>query len=334
MSRPLFEAAMNDAKRLALCAASIALSAFLLSRTAPAAEAWPQRTVKLIVPLGPASGADVTARVLADHLSRRWAPSVVVENRPGADGIVGLTAFLGSSDDHMLLFTATGTFTAYPFLHQKLPYSLDQLAPIARVTNTLIAITVPTSLKINSLAELMTFVRSQPGRYHWASITGATDLVFSGFLKSAGLSMVRVPYRESVLAVSDLSEGRIEVFMSALATVLPQATGGKIKMLALTNHERAPVVPEVPTVNEAGYPALQFDGLVGLFATAKVPVELRERIAGDVRAVIADPAVAARVAGTGQIVAPGTPAEFARSIDGQRATFIAIARSLGLQPRR
>jgi tripartite-type tricarboxylate transporter receptor subunit TctC len=325
---------MNAAKRMALAAAFIVLSAFPLSRAAPAAEAWPQRTVKLIVPLGPASGADVTARVLADHLSRRWGQAVVVENRPGADGIVGLTAFLGSSDDHVLLFTATGSFTAYPFLHEKVPYNLDQLTPIVRVTNTIIAVTVPTSLKVNSLAELMTLVRSQPGHYHWASITGATDLVFSGFLKSAGLSMVRVPYRESVLAVNDLSEGRIEVFLSALATVLPQVTGGKIKMLALTNHERAPVVPDVPTVNEAGYPALQFDGLVGLFATARMSVELRERIAADVRAVIADPAAATIVAGTGQIISPGSPAEFARSIEEQLSTFTAIAKSLDLKPVR
>jgi len=325
---------MKNTKKLAFFAAVIVLSALTLSGTVPSAQIWPQRIVKLIVPLGPASGADVTARLLADHLSRRWGQAVVVENRPGADGIVGLTAFLSGSDDHVLLFTPTGTFTAHPFLHEKLAYNPSQLVPIARVTNTLVAITVPTSLKVNSLAELTTFVRSQPGRFHWASITGATDLVFSGFLKSAGLSMVRVPYRESVLAINDLSEGRIEVFLSALATVLPQVTGGKIKMLALTNHERAPVVPEVPTVIEAGYPTLQYDGLVGLFATAGMPVELRERIAGDVRAVIADPAVATRVAGTGQIVSPGTPAEFASSIEEQLTTFAAIAKSLDLQPKR
>ena len=325
---------MKNTKKLALFAAVIVLSALTLSGTVSSAQIWPQRIVKLIVPLGPASGADVTARLLADHLSRRWGQAVVVENRPGADGIVGLTAFLSGSDDHVLLFTPTGTFTAHPFLHEKLAYNPSQLVPIARVTNTLVAITVPTSLKLNSLAELTTFVRSQPGRYHWASITGATDLVFSDFLKSAGLSMVRVPYRESVLAINDLSEGRIEVFLSALATVLPQVTGGKIKMLALTNHERAPVVPEVPTVIEAGYPTLQYDGLVGLFATAGMPVELRERIAGDVRAVIADPVVATRIAGTGQIVSPGTPAEFASSIEAQLTTFAAIAKSLDLQPKR
>ena len=324
----------NSAFFAAIMVSVLLLLAIVSLAQLPAAPTWPHRTVKLIVPLGPASGADVTARLLADRLSKQWGRAVVVENRPGADGIVGLSAFLGGADDHVLLFTPTGTFTAHPFLHEQLPYNPNELAPIARVTNTLVAITVPTSLKVNSLAELMTFVRSQPGRYHWASITGATDLVFSGFLKSAGLSMVRVPYRDGVLAVNDLSEGRIEVFLSALATVLPQVTGRKIKMLALTNRERAPSLPEVPTVTEAGYPALQYDGLVGLFATAGMPVELRERIAGDVRAVIANPAVAARIAGTGQIVAPGTPAEFARSIDGQRVAFTAIARSLGLQPRQ
>jgi tripartite-type tricarboxylate transporter receptor subunit TctC len=325
---------MNGAKRLALSAAFIVLSAFPLSRTAPAAEAWPQRTVKFIVPLGPASGADTTARLLADQLSRRWRQAVVVENRPGADGIVGLTAFLGGSDDHVLLFTPTSTFTSYPFLHERLPYNLNQLLPITRVTNTLVSVAVPTSLKVNSVAELARFVRSQPGRYHWASITGGTDLVFSGFLKTADLSMVRVPYRDSVLAVNDLSEGRIEVFLSALATVLPQITGGKITILALTNHERAPVVPEIPTVTEAGYPILQYDGLVGLFATGGMPVELRQRIADDVRAAIADPAVAAIVAATGQIVSPGSPTEFARSIEEQLTAFTAIAKSLDPRPRR
>ena len=319
---------MKDKKKSAFFAAIIALSALIASETVWSAQVWPQRIVKLIVPLGPASGADVTARLLADHLSKRWGQAVVVENRPGADGIVGLTAFLSGSDDHVLLFTPTGTFTAHPYLHEKLTYNPKQLVPIARVTSTLVAITVSTSLKVNSLAELIAFVRSQPARYHWASITGATDLVFSGFLKSLGLSMVRVPYRESVLAINDLSEGRIEVFLSALATVLPQIAGGKIKVLALTNHERAPVVPEVPTVIEAGYPSLQFDGLVGLFATAGMPLELREQIAGDVRAVITDSTIATRVAATGQIISPGTPAEFASAIEAQMTTFAVIAKSL------
>jgi tripartite-type tricarboxylate transporter receptor subunit TctC len=326
---------MNKTKGLALVAAVVALTSLSSPGTEVLAQAWPQRTVKLVVPLGPASGADVTARLLADHLSQRWGKAVVVENRPGADGIVGISAFLaGSPDDHVLLFAPTGTFTAHPFLHDRLSYNPDELIPIARVTNTLIGVTVPTALNLNSLAEFTTFVRSHPGRYHWASVTGATDLVFSGFLKLTGMSMVRVPYRDSVLALNDLSEGRIEVFLSALATVRPQVAGGKIRILALTNHERALAMADVPTAVEAGFPALQYDGLVGLFANSAMPIELRERIAAEVRAVIADPATAARIAATGQIVSPGTPSEFANSIAEQRANFAAIAKAPDVRSKR
>ncbi len=314
--------------------AAFLLSGIVLSAEALSAEPWPQRPVKMVVPVGPGSGADVTARLVADQLSRRWGEAVVVENRPGAEGIVGVTAFIAAADDHALLFAPTGTFTATPLLHPNLVYHPGRLAPIARVTSTIIAIAVPGSLNVNSLAELMTFVGAQPGRSHWASTTGATDLVLSGFLKSAGLSMVRVPYRDGVLAVNDLSEARIEVYMSALITMLPQATAGRIKILALTNHERAAVVSDVPTAAEAGYPALQYDGLVGLFATTDMPAERRERIAADVLAVIADPAILAKIEATGQIISPGTPAEFARSIAEQSASFIAIAKSLGLQAQQ
>jgi tripartite-type tricarboxylate transporter receptor subunit TctC len=324
-------------KRKWTFSAAIALLAAVLLPGASRAEppsAWPQRTVKLVVPLGPASGADVTARLLADQLSRRWSQSVVVENRPGADGIVGVTAFLGGADDHALLFAPTGAFTASPLVHQNLTFKPDRLAPIARVTNTLIVISVPAASKVNSLAELMALVEQQPGRSHWASNTGATDLVFSAFLKATGLSMVRVPYRDGVAATNDLSEGRIEVFVSALAAVQSLAAAGRIRILALTNHERAAAIAEVPTVVEAGYPALQYDGLAGLFATGAMPAAQRERIAADVQAAIADPAIAAKIAATGQIVSPGGPAEFANAIAEQSAAFTAIAKSLGLRPQQ
>lgn len=325
---------MEMMTKLAAAGAGVILSVLALSETTLPAPPWPQRMVKLMVPLGPGSGADVTARLLADHWSMRWGQPVIVENRPGADGIIGLTAFLTSADDHVLLFTPTGTFTSHPFLHEKLAYDQNELVPIARVTNTLISVTVPTSLKVDSLADLVALVRSQPGQHHWASVTGATDLIFSGFLKSANLTMVRVPYRDNVHAINDLSEGRIQVFLSALATVQSQIAAGRVKMLAVTNRERAPVAPQVPTVTEAGYPTLQFDGLVGLFAPPGMPLALRERIAGDVRAVVIDPVIATRVAATGQIISPGTPAQFAAEIDEQRAKFAAIAKGLDLQRKR
>ena len=308
------------------------LAAVLCEAPARSAESWPQRTVKFVVPLGPASGADLTARLLADPLSRQWGQAVIVENRPGVDGMVGVTAFIAAADDHAVLFAPTGTFTASPLLHQDVAYKPDRLAPIARVTNTLIAIAVPSSMQVFSLGELMALVKNEPGRTHWASTTGATDMVFSGFLKGAGLSMIRVPYRDGVRATSDLSEGRIEVYMSALATMLPLASAGRIRILALTNRERAAVVAEIPTVDEAGFPGLQYDGLVGMFGTAAMPVELRERIAADVRAALADPAIVAKIAATGQVVNPGGPAAFAAAIAEQSAAFNAIATALGLQP--
>jgi tripartite-type tricarboxylate transporter receptor subunit TctC len=201
------------------------------------------------------------------------------------------------------------------------------------VTNALVAVTVPTALNVSTLGELMSSIRSQHGRYHWASVSGAADLVFSGFVEHTDVNIVRVPYRDSVLALNDLSEARIEVFLSGLATVLPQIAGGKIKSLALTTSARPRCRMFLP-LRKPGFLHCRYDGLVGLFANSEMPIELRDRIAGDVRAVIADPAVATRIAATGQIVSPGTPAEFANSIAEQRASFARIARTSDVRLKR
>jgi tripartite-type tricarboxylate transporter receptor subunit TctC len=158
--------------------------------------------------------------------------------------------------------------------------------------------------------------------------------MFTGFLKEVGVSMTKIPYREPVQAISDLSEGRIQVSLSALITVQPQVTAGKVKLLAVTNSERAPAAPSVPTVREAGYPALEYDGLIGIFGTPEMPNELRERIAADVRAIVMDPAIAPRLSSLGEIVGPGTPAEFAASMAAQDAKFAAFAGALGISPER
>jgi tripartite-type tricarboxylate transporter receptor subunit TctC len=155
--------------------------------------------------------------------------------------------------------------------------------------------------------------------------------VFAGFLKRSGLDMVRVPYRDPVQAVNDLSEGRIDMFLSALVTVRAQAQAGRVKLLALTNRERTQLLPDVPTAAQAGYPALTLDGLAGLFGTASLPAPVRERIAAEVRDIIANPEIAKRIADTGQIVSPGLPAEFTASIEEQSKTFAAIAELLGLK---
>ena len=318
--------------RVAL-AAVLAFAASLAARLpAPAVEAWPQRTVRLIVPLGPGAGADIGARLFADRLAARWGHPVVVENRPGGDGFVAITGFLGAHDDHTLLFAPTSTFTAHPVLHSKLPYDPRELMPIARVTNTLITVSVPASLKIGTLKELVERARVQPGSLNRASITGALDLVLEGFLKDLGLSVAKVPYRDPVQAVTDLAENRIQVYTSALAIVQSQLQAGSIRALALTNRQRAQAASGIPTVTEAGYPALEFDGLVGLFGPPGMAPELRERIAADIRQTAADPTIGQRLSATGQILNPGTPAEFAAAIAEQTGKIAAIAKAIDYKP--
>jgi tripartite-type tricarboxylate transporter receptor subunit TctC len=323
-------------KTFAWLAIAIVSSALALIATPSHAQTWPQRTVRLVVPLGPGSGADITARLLADRLTKQWGQSVVVENRPGGDGVIAINAVLAARDDHVLLFGPASSFVGHPYTLEKLPYDPRDLLPVARVTNTVVCIAVPASLKVQSLKELTTMAREEPAKLNWATVTGVTDLIVAGWLKSAGLDMAKVSYRDTVSAINDLVEGRIQFYSAAYAIMRPQAQAGRIRLLAVQNRSRFPGLAELPTVAEAGSPELNFDGLVGLMAArgSGVTDALRERIAADVKVVVSDPVVAERLTATGQIVSPGTPAEFAAAIDEQAANLAAVAKVLGIKPKQ
>jgi tripartite-type tricarboxylate transporter receptor subunit TctC len=308
------------------------VSAHAASAQAPAPQApWPRRPVRFILPLGAGAGSDIGARLFAEKLSVRWGQPVVIENRPGGDAFLAITSFLAAHDDHTLLFAPTSTFVAHPILHQKMPYDPRDLVPIARITNTLISLSVPSAIKVGSLKELVALARREPGRLNRASVTGALDIVLSGFLKNTELEIAKVPYRDPVQAVTDLAENRIQLYTSAYAIVQSQEQAGTIRPLAMTNRMRAPTAPGIPTAAEAGYPALTFDGLVGLFGPPNMATALRERIAADIRAV-ADPGIEQRLIQTGQILNPGTPAEFGVAIEEQTGKLATIARALDLKP--
>jgi len=295
------------------------------------ASAWPERTVRFMVSLGPGSGVDLTARVVGDALSKKWGHPVVVENRPGGDGIIAITGFIGSNDDHILLFSPTGAFSSHPYTQDKLPYDPEALAPIARVTNTIVALAVPASLNVNTLKELIDKVRAEPGKLNWASATATNEFLFQGYLKETGLDMAKVPYRDTVSAINDLAEGRIQMYNGAYAIIRPQLQSGKVKVLAVLNKERAKGASDIPTASEAGFPKLAFDGLVGIFGPRKMPDELREKIAADVKEILTDPDIAAKLTATGQNVSAGTPAEFAAAQKEQAAQVDAVAKLLGLK---
>ena len=299
--------------------------------TAFAQQSWPSRPVRLILTLGPGSGSDIGARLLADRLSQRWGQPVIVDNRPGGDGLVAINAFVTAHDDHVLLFSPTSSFTAHPFLHDSLPYKPSDLVPITRVSNTIISISVPAGLQADTLKELAAMARAQPGQLNWAGVTGALDFLFAGWLKQEDLNINKVPYKNPVDASNDLAESRVQVYEAAYAIVRPQLESGKIKQLAVTNSVRAPNLPDLPTAAEAGYPALTIDGLVGLFGPAGMPLELRQRITADIRAV-ADKTFEDRLTTTGQLMNIGGPEEFGKSIEEQREKVAAYAKALGVQP--
>lgn len=307
------------------------IAAALPPWVAIAAADWPTRPVRLILTLGPGSGSDIGARLLADRLGARWGQTIVVDNRPGGDGIVAINAFVSAHDDHVLLFAPSSSFTAHPFLHENLPYRPSDLVPITRVSNTIITISVPASLPIDTMKELAEEARKEPGKLNWAGVTGALDFIFAGWLKQEGLAINKVPYRNPVDAANDLAEARVQVYESALAIVRPQLQSGKIKLLAVTNSVRAPTEPNLPTVAEAGFPALTIDGLVGLFGPPGMPLALRNRITADIRAVV-DDTVKDRLTTTGQLTNIGGPEEFGQSIDAQRAQVAAFAAELGIKP--
>lgn len=294
------------------------------------AQAWPQRPVKFVLPLGPGSGADITARMLAERLSKQWGQPVVVENRPGADGVIAINAVLQARDDHTLLYAPASSFVGHPYTLEKVPYDAKELLPVARVSNTVVALAVPSALKVQSLNELMQLAREEPGKLNFTAVTNVYDIVFNAYFKSSGLNMVKVSYKDTVSALNDLVENRIQLYSAAYAIVRTQAQAGRVRVLAIHNRTRAPGL-DIPTAAEAGFPQLELDGLVGVVAARSSGISdaVREKIAADMRTHSSDPQIAERMTATGQIVNPGSPAEFAAAIEEQAAALARHAKVLG-----
>jgi tripartite-type tricarboxylate transporter receptor subunit TctC len=296
------------------------------------AQSWPQKTVKLILPLGAGSATDVTARLFAERLSARWSKPVIVENRAGPDGLNAVMAFVSTHDEHTLLFSIGGPVTVNPVSHARLDYDPDgDLVPIASAADSFLAVAVNPSLGVNSIDELIARAKAEPGKLSWAGTAGQPQFMFAGFAKSAGLDMVQVSYRDFSPALRDVTENRIQVVSTGLLPLLPFWRDGKIKLLVLMNRERSPAAPELATAREIGHPELAADGFQGFFGWRGMPDALRERIAADVREVGADPVLRDKLAVLGQAVRTGTPAEFSAMIAEQRAKIAAIAQAIGLQ---
>lgn len=289
-----------------------------------AAPSWPQKTVRLIVPLPPGSGMDLSARLAAERLSERWGQPVVVENRQGADGIPAVTAFLSAKDNHTFLFSFAGVVTFNHLLHDKLPYDPNDLVPIAPVIDNFLGVAATAMLKVDSLAALVQAAKAKPDTLNWAATPGLPYYVLLALQKYTGIRMVQVSYRDFAPAYLDLNQGRLHVAGTGVPTLVPHHRAGTAKLLFVTNRDRSPQAPDVPTASEAGHPDLTFEGTSGIFGWRDMPAEIKQRIAVDMRTITADPAFRTRVVGVGTAPRTGTPEEFAAAIEEQRNKIAAI----------
>lgn len=316
-------------------AAALLLGATASAHAQAVTDAWPQRTVRLIVPNPSGVGLDVAARLFAQRLAERWGQAVIVENIPGADGNIAAREFVQRRDDHTLLYSFSGLITVNPLVHAKLPYDPDSdLVPIAPTSENALAFAVSSGSPAGSLADLARLAHSRPGALTWAATPGVPHYAFAAFLKKSGSFMEHVSYRDFKQAIVDLAESRIDVVAAGVAPLLPHVASGRLRLLAFINERRNAVAPDVPTVAEAGFPTLAIAGATGLFGWRGMPPVLRDRIAADVRAAGDDSAIAARLASIGSMVVTASPDEFAASIAEQRDRISAIARSSAPPGRR
>lgn len=258
---------------------------------------------------------------------------MVVENRAGADHILAVQEFLNSRDGHTLLFVTHSAFTVNPLLHAKLPYDpVKDVAPISLAVEDFLCVVAAPSLPVKSLGDFVSLARTKPAELNFFAVPGSPYLAFLAFQKRADITTTFVSYRTAVPAIADLSEGRIQLAVLPLASVVGQVQAGKLNLLAVTNPVRSPAVPEAPTVAEAGFPDFTLGGLLGLFGPQSMASELRERIASEVQAILHQQETKQRLTNLGLVARGTSAAEFAAILDEQRAKWAAIASAHGIKP--
>jgi len=306
---------------------------FLLTNAAMAE--WPERAVKIIVTFPPGSANDAAARIFADALSKRWGKPVIVEDRTGAEGTIGVGSFVSAQDDHALLYTVIGSVTVAPLLIDKLAYDVDRdLQPIASTTSIVLTLAVGNGLGAATIPELINVLRANPGKYAWASGPTLPRYVFAGFLKRHALSMNYVSYRDAAQPQADLGEGRIQVLVTSLTASQSPVQAGKARFLAVINPSRAAALPDVKTARELGYPELEIDGFAGIFGGRDMPEAVKRRIAADIAAVCADGEVRRKLEAGGHNVLAGTADELKSGIERQRGWLADIRQLVDIRDAR
>jgi tripartite-type tricarboxylate transporter receptor subunit TctC len=309
---------------------ALALATHAIAATASFAQQWPTHPVRFVLPFGPGSGADTAARLIIDKLAQTWGQPVIIDGKPGGDGLLSLQTVVSAKDDHVLYFGPSSMFAVQRYLHEDTTFNPEtDLAPIAGVAKVQIAVAVPASLGISTLAEFVTLARARPSETSYAVAPGFSEFVFDGFVKENGLAIAKAPYRDITTSPVDLGENRIQLSMQSYAAMRTYAQTGKIKFIAINDRERSPIAPDIPSVVEAGFPSLLASPVLGLLGPRDMPIELRRRIAADVVAVI-DNTTSERLALTGQPAAPMDVEAYTAALKAQYAQVGHIAAVLGI----
>ncbi|MDB5862022.1 MAG: tripartite tricarboxylate transporter substrate binding protein [Ramlibacter sp.] len=278
---------------LLLAAASAALCA-----SSAAAQDYPARPVRIIVPFATGGGSDTLARLVGQKLSTAWKQPVVVENRPGAGGALGADLVAKAAPDgYTLLVSDSSAVTMNPWLYPKLPYAAKDLTPVVQLATFALVLVVPATSPANKVSDLVAADRKKPGSLSGASSGNGTSphLVLEMVNLGAGTSFVHVPYKGGGPAMVDIIGGQVDFIFNGLgASTMPMITGGKVKALAVTTAQRIPSLPQVPTMNESGFPGFEAVSAQSLFVPAGTPPAVVRKLNADIGKILREPEVVER----------------------------------------
>lgn len=321
-------------RRDALGAGLIGLA---LAISGPAqAQSWPSQNIRLVVPFPPGGSTDVLARRLAEGLRERLGQTVIVENRGGAGGTIG-SEFVAKSapDGYTLLMGVTGSHGVAPSLYPNLGYQpLRDFAPISLLVSAPLVLVVNPEVPAKTLQDFIALAKKEPDTLTYGTPGNGTSMHLTGvtFDLQAGTKLIHVPYKGSAGALTDLLSGQIKSMFGDLLVVLPQIRAGKINALAVTSKDRNPLLPDVPTMAEAGLPGFEVLSWQGLFAPAGTPPAVVERLSKEVRAVMESKDVKDFFAAQGFLVGATTPAEFTAFVGSEVKRWGEIVKAGNVKP--
>jgi tripartite-type tricarboxylate transporter receptor subunit TctC len=315
----------------ALCAAAV-----LGSSVAAAAQNYPAKPVRFVVPFAPGGSTDTLARSMGGKLSELLGQQVVIDNRPGANGDIGTSIVARAvPDGYTVVLGYIANFGIGPSLYDKMPYDpVKDFAPITQVAGASNILVIHPSVPAKNLKEFIAYAKANSKKVTFASASVASVGHLTGELLNdlAGIDMVHVPYKGSGQAITDLVGGHIKVMISGMASTLPHVKSGKLRGLATTGARRTPATPDLPTIAESGFPGFEASSWFGVFAPAKTPKPIISRLNQDIIKALQDPAVAKRLADVGFEITTGTPEQFAAYIQAEIKKWAKVVKLSGAKP--